>query len=358
MSCPICEQVPTISDKAGELLLAPSLGHSFARIKAGLERDLGAERLYQYGQNVISIAVEDHGLAGMLRRLGDQLTEMEARDCPAMFLEAGEVFDPAMLGRMEYLQTLVGRAQSVWLAELIEAKRLEMHFQPIVEAANQERVFGYEALVRGRAADGSLVRPNELFGAARAAGMLFVLDREARVAAIRDAQRHDIDERVFINFNPTSIYDPGYCLRTTFAAAEEVGFAPHNLVFEVVESDQVEHPDHLLGILDEYRANGFQVALDDLGAGYGSLNLLNELQPDFVKLDMGLVRGVHRDSSRQSILTNLASMAADLNTRIIAEGVEEAAEADWLAAVGVDYLQGFYFARPASPPPRIASPGA
>ena len=117
MTCPICEQVPTISDQAGELLLAPALGHTFGRVKERLERDLGPERLHRYGGNVMSIAVADHGLGGMLRRLGEQLTSMEARDCPALFLEAGEVFDPGMLTRMEYAETLIGRAQSIWLAD-------------------------------------------------------------------------------------------------------------------------------------------------------------------------------------------------------------------------------------------------
>jgi EAL domain-containing protein (putative c-di-GMP-specific phosphodiesterase class I) len=354
MACPVCEQVPTLSESAGELLLAPALGHTHSRVRKRIGAELGTSRLHDYGGNVIGVGVEPHGLTPLLRRLGDVLSTMEARDCPAVFLEADEQFEPRTLGRAETLATLIGRAESTWLADVITEGRLFMHFHPIVHAASPDHIFAYEALLRAQDRDGGLIRPDKLFGAARAAGMLFVLDREARLTAIRDAKHYGIEVPVFINFNPTSIYDPGYCLRTTFAAARDVGLDPDQLVFEVVESDRVEDPDHLLGILDEYRANGFQVALDDLGAGYGSLNLLNSLKPDFVKIDMELVRGVHHDPSRQAILRNLAGMARDLEARLIAEGVEEASEADWLAQLGVDYLQGFYFGRPAAPPPAVS----
>lgn len=358
MTCPVCEQVPQLSDSAGELLLAPALGHTFGKIRQQLESDLGASSLRHYGGNVLGIAIAQYELTAMLRRLGGSFTGVEARDCPTVFIKSGEQFDPMALARTDTLDTLIGRAESTWLVDAIAEKRLQMHFHPIVRADAQDQVFAYEALLRATGQDGELITPDKLFGAARAAGMLFVLDREARVTAIRDASRYGLEAPVFINFNPTSIYDPVYCLRTTFEVVEEVGLDPSQLIFEVVESDQVEDADHLLGILNEYRASGFQVALDDLGAGYGSLNLLHSLNPDFVKVDVELVRGVHQDTSRQAILRSLTGMARDLGSRLIAEGVEEAAEADWLASLGVDYLQGFYFARPGAPPPAVVNAGS
>ena len=105
-----------------------------------------------------------------------------------------------------------------------------------------------------------------------------------------------------------------------------------------------------------YRQAGFRVALDDLGAGYGSLNLLSQLRPDFVKLDMKLVRDVHLDPYKAGITSQLLEMARKLGIATVAEGIESAGELDWFRDHGVDFVQGFYIARPASPPPRPRPP--
>lgn len=156
---------------------------------------------------------------------------------------------------------------------------------------------------------------------------------------------------MFINFNPTAIYDPGFCLRTTFKEVRRLGIDPANFVFEVVETDSVTDETHLKSILEEYRRQGFRIALDDLGAGFGSLTLLKQIRPDFIKLDRELVDGVHWDNYKASITAHLIRMGKDLQVRIIAEGIEQPEDWHWLRERGVDYVQGFHFARPASPPP-------
>jgi len=94
----------------------------------------------------------------------------------------------------------------------------------------------------------------------------------------------------------------------------------------------------------------FAVALDDLGAGYSSLNMLSELRPDCVKLDMGLLRNVHADPVRSMVAANMLDLARALGIRSIGEGIESMEEFDWLAKNGADYAQGYLFARPANPP--------
>lgn len=235
---------------------------------------------------------------------------------------------------------------------MLREDRLETHFQPIVHAADPGEVFGYECLTRGRAADGRLIPPGELFAAATAADLLFPLDRAARLAAIRSAARHGVPCRVFINFNPSSIYTPSFCLRTTFRAVEQYGCDPARVVFEVVESEEVKDTNHLLEILKEYRAAGFAVALDDVGAGYSSLNLLARLRPDFVKLDMGLIRHVDTDPYKASVVGKLLEMARELGVRSVVEGVETAGEWQWAADHGANFVQGYLFARPAAVPPQ------
>lgn len=353
MACPDCEVVPAISRNPGRLYLAPALGHTTARLLRELD---GRDRLTvtRSASGVLGIDVPPDGLAATLAAIAEHLSLPELESCRSVFIEEGQSFDAGTLARMMPLSVPVARADAAWLGDLLDASRLTSHFQSIVHAAVPSEVFAYEALLRGVDEAGELVAPDRLFGAARDAQFLFQLDRAARITAIEQAARHDIGVPVFVNFNPTAIYDPKFCLRTTMQAVEKVGFSPEQFVFEVVESDQVRDPDHLMGILREYRRHGFRVALDDLGAGYASLNLLNRLEPDFVKLDQALVHNVARDPARQSIVAHVLGMARDLGCRMIAEGVEQREDYQWLAELGVDFLQGYYFARPASPPPRVS----
>ena len=237
---------------------------------------------------------------------------------------------------------------------MIDRDAFYMDFQPIVPATAPTEVFAYECLLRGRNAEGVVVPPGLIFSTARETELLFQVDRAARLTAIRSAKAHGVTTPIFINFNPTSVYDPNFCLRTTVQAIQEAGIAPEHIVFEVVESDAVHDPEHLPRIVRFYRQQGFRIALDDLGAGYGSLNLLSNLQPDFVKFDRELVHSIDIDPYKQKVLGKLVEMARELGVHTLGEGVETPGEYRWLAAQGVAYMQGYFFARPANPPPPSA----
>lgn len=352
MACEGCEVVPRLSAAEGRLYLAPKLAHTRGRAVRQL-RDAGWP-VSRLNGGVLCVDVPAGGAHGLLEGLAGMLTRPEQSNCPALLLPAGQEFGVAHLGAMLPLATLVARQEDRWLGDLLDENRLEMHFQPILHAEDGVRVFAYEALARGVGPDGGLIPPGRLFAAARATDLMFHLDRAARVAAIRQASGHAIGENLFINFNPTSIYDPVFCLRTTFEEVRRQNRSPARYVFEVVETDQVEDPDHLEGILREYRRHGFRVALDDLGAGYGSLKLMEGIRPHFVKLDRALVDGVAGEPYRASITGRLIEMARDLGTLIIAEGIERAEDWHWLRERGVDFVQGYHFARPARVPPRPA----
>lgn len=156
---------------------------------------------------------------------------------------------------------------------------------------------------------------------------------------------------VFINFNPASIYDPTFCLRSTVLAIKNSSLEPDQVVFEVVESTDVPDPAHLLNILAYYREAGLRVALDDLGAGFGSLNMMARLRPDFIKLDMALVRDVDSDPFRATMVRKLLEAAHELGVRTVAEGVETEGEWSWLRDNGADLMQGYLIAAPGTPPP-------
>ncbi|TVQ74238.1 MAG: EAL domain-containing protein [Chromatiaceae bacterium] len=356
MTCKDCQVIERSPQGPGSLFLAPFLSHTLKALQQQLS-DQGIQAR-EVDAGVLQVPVPTGGPGAMDATLRRHLSEAEITDCRAVFLAEGEAFTLATLPHTQSLMTLLARAGSGWLADMIEAERFIFHFQPIVHCQDPGHIFAHESLVRGYLSDEdrTLIFPDRLFGQARASQMMFQLDRAARINAIRQAVGHGFDGRVFINFNPTTIYDPTYCLKTTLNEVERLGADANRLVFEVVESEEVSDSGHLRRIVDFYRSAGFQVALDDLGAGYASLNLLSELRPDYVKFDRALVSQVDQDIFKQKVLAKLIEMAHDLGIMTIAEGVEEKAEWQWLKAHAVDYVQGYLFARPGSPPPRPVVP--
>ncbi|WP_223846200.1 EAL domain-containing protein [Wenzhouxiangella sp. AB-CW3] len=217
---------------------------------------------------------------------------------------------------------------------------LSMAFQPIVDLEN-DTVFAHEALVRGEEGEpaGAIFeRVDE--------SNLYRFDQTCRVRAIELAARLEVPARLSINFMPNAVYRPEACIQTTLSAAAEFGLPLDRIIFEVTEAEKVVDQEHLRNIMLHYQQRGFLTAIDDFGAGYAGLNLLADFVPDFVKLDMLLVRDVHQDRTRQAIVRGLMGMFHELDVGVIAEGVETRDELDCLADLGVHLFQGFLFARP------------
>lgn len=216
-----------------------------------------------------------------------------------------------------------------------------MAFQPIFDVESSE-VFAYEALVRtleGAGAAAVLGQVNE--------DNRYSFDQACRVKAISLAARLGMTSFLSINFLPNAVYQPAACLRRTIDAAAEFDFPVHRLIFEVTENEQVRDPDHLRAIFREYKKRGMITAIDDFGAGHAGLNLLADFQPDIVKLDMALTRGIHRDRVRVAIVRAMIVMCRDLGISVIAEGIEVAEELETLRELGIRLFQGYLLARPA-----------
>lgn len=344
MSCPECGCASDPGAAHGRLLLAPPLGHTESKVRRGL-REAGLEVATEDG--LLSVDVDLDRFRRVADAMDAALTSEEASSTRAVLLGADDDPNPARLLRASSWPELRARREDRWLFEMFDEGRLDVHFQPIVWADDPDRTAGYDALLRGREADGDLVAPGRLFHRAREAGLLFTLDREARLAAVRAAGEWVGDERVFVNFNPTSIYDPEYCLRTTVQAVGEAALRADQFVFEVVETEEVDRVDDLVDILDYYRDAGFSVALDDLGSGYASLSFLNRLQPDVVKLDMELIRDVDTTPYKAEVASQILELADRIGAESVAEGVESEEEWAWVRDHGATYTSGFLFGRPA-----------
>jgi EAL domain-containing protein (putative c-di-GMP-specific phosphodiesterase class I) len=345
--CPNCERLPERPGSSGMLYLWSPLGHTLGKVRRHLSQSgLRPESAAGGG---LSVSVGD-GARDLLSSLSeDTLTGTELGETRALFKSGGGELEVSDIPRVAPLGRLAGLGRSEWLLDLLAEERLTVHFQPIVSAGAPDEVYARECLLRGLGEDGSTIPPGQIFDAARDCGALFQTDLAARRAAIREAAAHGLTANLFVNFTPTSVYDPVFCLSTTVEAVDEAGIPHENVTFEVTESEDVGDTGHLENIVRYYREQGFRIALDDLGSGYSSLNLIHRLRPDFVKLDIGLIRDVDTDPYKAVIARKLLELAQSLGIQTIAEGIETPGELSWVRKEGADFVQGFLIAKPAAP---------
>lgn len=258
---------------------------------------------------------------------------------------------PEQWMRSEGLDLLRKKVDAHWLREIIHDGRLVTFFQPIISNKPPYRVYAYECLIRGLSKDEQLITPWQLFSAARGAGLMNRLDHAARLKSIETARKLNPQVRIFINFNPKFISNNLTDLAETMEAVIGSGVSPDRFVFEVVESEEIEDVGKLHEIINYCRKTGCRVALDDVGAGYNSLNNLPEVRPDYIKLDMELVKDVHKDHYKSRVASKLLELARELNLISIMEGIENLETWEWVRNHGADYSQGYLFARPAACPP-------
>jgi EAL domain-containing protein (putative c-di-GMP-specific phosphodiesterase class I) len=214
-------------------------------------------------------------------------------------------------------------------------------YQPIIDVVAR-RIVSFEALVRGPGNESAASVMDALSDTA-----LHRFDVEARAHAVRLAVELGLPCHINLNLLPASVNEFGSdALSPAIAEAERHGLSPARLVLEVGEREAVANYDVLVAELHRARGLGVQFAIDDFGAGFSGLNLLAEFQPDTIKLDMGLVRGIHRHGPRQAIVRGVLRTCEDLGIEVIAEGVETLDEYEWLRGEGLTLFQGFLFARP------------
>jgi len=223
---------------------------------------------------------------------------------------------------------------------------LWMAFQPIVCAADG-RVFAHEALMRS--SDASLPHPGVVLEAAERAGRLNDLGGLVRSKVGEAIASTTEGFSFFVNLHPEDLLDPSLYL----ADAALSGVAKR-VVLEITERASLDALPDLRQRIAGLREMGFRIALDDLGAGHAGLTSFVSLEPEFVKLDMSLIRDVHCSDAKQKIVGTMVNLCHEMGKQLIAEGVEQPEERDTLLHFGCDFLQGYFFAKPgpAFPVPR------
>lgn len=232
-------------------------------------------------------------------------------------------------------------AQARLLDQCLDQSAFKMFYQPIV-CPGERSIFGYEALVRCQAP--ALANPLMLFDIAERSGRVRLLNRALRALTLLDVPQIPRPEHLFINlhvddFDDPLVLDPPPVMREHAT----------RIVLEVTERAAIRDVERFKANLDRLRGMGFHIALDDLGSGYSALSTLAEVVPEFIKLDMALIRGIDQDNVRQNLVRNIRSFADDLDVKVVAEGVETQAEYATVCELGCHLIQGYYFGRPAPP---------
>jgi EAL domain-containing protein (putative c-di-GMP-specific phosphodiesterase class I) len=234
------------------------------------------------------------------------------------------------------------------LRRILDARDILIRYQPIVRLGDGS-IFGFEALSCGPEGD-LFQNPEMLFSFAEKTDQLLDLERLCRLESVRGAARLPRGHKLFLNCSAHGISDAEGLSDKLVAHAAEAGLAASDLVLEITERVAVTAWHDFRRRIDVLRGMGFRVAIDDMGAGYSSLHSVAEVEPDFLKFDIALVRDIHLSPIKRGLLESLVLLAQRIDAQVIAEGVEKEEEFETLREMDVPFAQGYLF----SPPTTLA----
>jgi EAL domain-containing protein (putative c-di-GMP-specific phosphodiesterase class I) len=235
------------------------------------------------------------------------------------------------------------------LADIIETEAVHTLMHPVFDITDMS-VIGYEALSRGPA-DSEFERPDKLFRIAYDNDLVLKLERLCRKKALEAAKELPDGRLLFMNVEPEAVGDPELREIMTSSLLTAAHLTPDRIVLEITERTAITDFPSFRSTLEYLRALGFKAAVDDAGAGYGSLQCLAEVRPEWLKIDMSLVRDCDTDEVRASLIGSLVTFADTVGVDLIAEGVETPGEFERIRELGVRHAQGFLFAMPMEPFP-------
>ncbi|MCF8040809.1 MAG: GGDEF domain-containing protein [Desulfarculaceae bacterium] len=237
---------------------------------------------------------------------------------------------------------------------LVEQPLLHSVYEPIVDLQSGQ-VKGWEALARGPK-DDYFHSPEVMFDFADEVGALFHLEKACLGQAIRGVGAMEPNQKLFLNINPETLADPKFRDGETLRLLADYGLTPQDVVFEITERHSISDFSQFHRTMQHYRAQGFSLAIDDMGTGYSGLMRIAFLRPEFLKVDMSLIRGIDSNPMQRALVETLVTFAEKVGGTLIAEGIETATEFSSLRGMGVRYGQGYYLARPAraKPSPKIS----
>jgi EAL domain-containing protein (putative c-di-GMP-specific phosphodiesterase class I) len=334
-----------------DLVVAGETGRSEAVVVLFRSNDEGNF----YGSELPSLrrAIRDR-----LEARGNRIVYPFLRSAPELFVGIAPAIRNPTLGPVTQLRRAIDEARDdarletriasrkrrEGFVKLILEGQVTSVYEPIVEVATRT-VFGYEALARGPEGT-DLHSPLAMFGGAEEQGLVYQLDCLCRRSGLAGALHLPAGTKLFLNMRPTTIHDPSFQPEALCRTLERTQLSPSDLVFEISEQESIENFSMFREARDFYGSMGFQIALDDTGAGYASLEAVMELSPEFIKVDRAFVSGIDEDPARQELLRALGTVAERIGAQIIGEGLDTLEELSKLGELGVRYGQGWLFGKP------------
>ncbi len=247
---------------------------------------------------------------------------------------------------MEKLQEALSglNEDAIQIEGIIKKNQISTVYQPIVSLSDGE-IIGYEALSRGPAGS-PYERPDKLFQAAEDNNLLWELEYLCRLNAIDRAKSILQSKYLFVNIDPKVIDNDKYKTGFTRDLASTLNVNPMNIILEITERTAVEDYKKFRRAIDTYINQGYRIAIDDTGAGYSGLRMLAEVHPQFIKIDMELIRDIDKKPINQILIKTLYDFAVSTHMSMIAEGIETVDELNVLIDIGINYGQGYLLQRP------------
>ncbi len=251
---------------------------------------------------------------------------------------------------METINELMGsqgcRTDRLAILTLIDMGAFETFFQPIY-SITQAEVYGFEALTRCSGRHSYDIAG--LFAAAKEENLVSRLDVACRSSALRKTSREGLQGRavlIFINICPETLMDPEHRPGITDSLAEEYGIPKEKIVLEITEESAIHNYDLFRQAIFYYKHQGYKIAIDDFGAGYGGLKMLSIIEPDFVKIDRHFISQIDKTMIKFNLVESVTHVCRRMGIKVIAEGIERREELDIVTGCGIDLAQGYYLARP------------
>ncbi len=333
-----------ISGNAFVILLSPPRGGAEVTYEAldKVRRRIETKLTHHVRQSLTTGGIEHYGLY-----LGCAVL----RQTSAMRLEklVYSALDEAFRDSLEQRKR-EKRLEAARFHEILRTGAVYSVYQPVVDLL-ERRPLGFEALTR--ISNNAFPGPDRLFRVAQENGAVWSLERLCRTRAIEGCRGLDPSQMLFLNVEPDSIRDPELRGEATFELLRASRLKPSQIVLEMTEHSAIHDIAELRQVLDYFKFLGFRLAMDDVGSGYSGLKSIAELKPDFIKIDMALIRDIHRHPIKQDLTGTITRFSRRSGITLIAEGVERPEELRCLKEIGVRYAQGFLFARPGAAFPVI-----
>ena len=234
------------------------------------------------------------------------------------------------------------------LQDILLRERVVTAYQPI-KRMQEGTVYGFEALSRGARGSG-LESAGALFGAAEDNKLQVELDRLCRKRALLSSNRISSNVKIFVNTLPATMRDPQFRDKPLIDFLEKAQVTPNRIVIEITEQAVIEHLEMFRETMAYFKSVGMSFAVDDVGKGYSGLDTIAKLGPNYLKIDIGLVRDVHVNSVNRAMVKAIIALGHGIDAKVIAEGISNEEETQVLRAMGVDFGQGFYLGSPDTGP--------